>query len=109
MKKEVFQYDWYSQCMRGNRFEETRPGCDVCLQHYVRADKSETALARACGVCVYPNLGPAESGTTGPDKRGNSCQRFFNTLQDRITLVIYSQRFREPDDLVRVRGLRTGQ
>ena len=29
--------------MRGKRFEETRPGRDVCLEHYVRADKSGTA------------------------------------------------------------------
>jgi len=31
--------------MHGNRFEETWPGRDVCHQHYVRADKSGTALA----------------------------------------------------------------
>ena len=40
------------KCMRGKHFEETRPGRDVCHQHYVRTDKSRTALARACGVGV---------------------------------------------------------
>ena len=39
------------------RFEETRSGRDVCHQRYVRADKSGTALARACEVCILPNMG----------------------------------------------------
>ena len=52
--------------MRGKRFDEIRIGRDVCHQCYVRTDKSGTALARACEVCVQPNLGPAESGTTTP-------------------------------------------
>ena len=45
--------------MRGKRFEENRPGRDVCHQHYVRTAKSGT-------VSVSPNLGQAEYGTTIP-------------------------------------------
>ena len=55
--------------MRRKRFDEIRPGRDVCHQRYVRAGKSGTAFARACEVRVYPNLGPAESGTTTPVSR----------------------------------------
>ena len=44
--------------MRGKRFGETRPGRDVCLQHYVRADQS--GIARMRGMRL------AESGTTKP-------------------------------------------
>ena len=43
-----------------------KPGRD---QHYVRADKSRTGLARACEVCVSSNLGSAEYGTTTPAQR----------------------------------------
>ena len=37
--------------MCGVRFEEIQPGTDICHQSYVRADKSGTALARACKIC----------------------------------------------------------
>ena len=69
---QVFHYDCYSQVLLNKsacvvkRFEETRPGRDVCNQCYVRADTNGTALARACEVCVLPNLGPAESAPTAP-------------------------------------------
>ena len=58
--------------MRG--FEETRPARDICFQHYVRADKSGTALARACVECVYPNLGQAEFETTTPGSLSRESQ-----------------------------------
>ena len=42
--------------MRCMRLEETRPGRDVCHQCcYIRADKTGTALARACEVCRTPS------------------------------------------------------
>lgn len=51
------------------RFEETRLGSDVRHQRYVRAIKASTALACACGMCVLPNLVPAESWPTTPEQR----------------------------------------
>ena len=53
----IFIRKFYIKCMRGKRFEEKWPGRSigdirhVCHQCYVRADKSGTALTRACEVC----------------------------------------------------------
>ena len=46
------------------RFEETWPRRDVCHQCYVRADKIGTVFPHTCEICISPNLGTAESGTT---------------------------------------------
>ena len=54
------------KCMRGMRFEETRPGRDLCHLRYVRTEKSSTAFVRACEVCVLADMGPAESGLITP-------------------------------------------
>ena len=41
------------KCMRGRRFDETRPGDDAMSELV----KTDTAFARICKVCVLLNLG----------------------------------------------------
>ena len=50
------------------RVEETRPGHDVtCVANATSEQlKAGTAFARACEVCVLPNLGPGDYGTVSP-------------------------------------------
>ena len=85
--------------MRGKRFEETRPGSDVCHQCYVKADERGTARnARYAFSRIWDrlNLGPPHRNQTCTEKSAaftheiRGLAKRFN--QENIHIVFFVER-----------------